>query len=75
MFGFAICWHMLILRAVCSAICSVNLNNNFLSYHSSGARKVQVKVVFLILKYYLGFATCTDSYVDVFFCPSCRDNS
>ena len=27
MFGFAICWHMLVLRAVCSAICSVNLNN------------------------------------------------
>ncbi len=32
MFGFAICWHMLVLCAVCSAICSVNLNNIFLSY-------------------------------------------
>ena len=45
------------------------------NYRSGGARKVQLKVLFLILKYYLGFATCTDSYVDVFFCPSCRDNS
>jgi hypothetical protein len=38
-------------------------------YRSGGARKVQLKVLFLILKYYLGFATCTDSYVDVFFAP------
>ncbi len=41
------------------------------SYRSGGAHKVQLKVVFLILKYYLGLALCIDSYVVVFFCPSC----
>ena len=40
-------------------------------YRSGGAHKVQLKVVFLILKYYLGLALCIDSYVVVFFCPSC----
>ncbi len=40
-------------------------------YRSGGAQKVQLKVVFLILKYYLGLALCIDSYVVGFFCPSC----
>ncbi len=31
-----------------------------------GARKVPLKVVFLILEYYLGLAICTDSYVGGF---------
>ncbi len=38
-------------------------------YRSSGAHKVQLKVVFLILKYYLGLALCIDSYVFGFFLP------
>jgi hypothetical protein len=39
----------------------------FYVYRSGGAHKVQLKVVFLILKYYLGLALCIDSYVDGFF--------
>ena len=38
-------------------------------YRSGRAHKVQLKVVFLILKYYLGLALCIDSYVVAFFLP------
>ncbi len=50
----------------CSLICALTENGRTLfekRYRSGGARKVQLKVVFLILKYYLGLATCIDSYM------------
>ena len=47
----------------------VKISHLLYCYRSGGAHKVQLKVVFLILKYYLGLALCIDSYVVVFFLP------
>ena len=54
------------VRAIAGILPRVLVSDLALIRYRSGRAR---KLVFLILKYYLGLATCTDSYIVIFFAP------